>query len=56
MRKRELYLLNQSTSTVLERIDVTGWSVNRILELERKLYKQASDDVVVKDSWFDQAP
>ena len=42
MRKRELYLLNQSTSTVLERIDVTGWSVNRILELERKLSKQAS--------------
>jgi hypothetical protein len=56
MGKREIYLLDESTGQVLERFNVTGWSVNRILELERKLYRQASDDVVVKDSMFDREP
>lgn len=54
MLRRRLYVIDLDTGREIKSIDVSGWSEIKITVQERELWAQCGDDLVVRDSRFDQ--
>ncbi len=54
MPRRRLYVLDLDTGREIKSVDVEGWPVTQITALERQLWAQCGEDLVVRDSAFDR--
>ena len=55
MPRRRLYVLDLDTGREIKSVDVQGWPVTKITALERQLWAQCGDDLVVRDSALDHS-
>lgn len=53
MPRRRLYVIDLDTGREIRSIDVEGLPETRVIALERQLWAQCGDDLVVRDSSLD---
>ena len=54
MTRRRLYVVDLDTEREIKSVDVEGWAGTKITALERQLWAQCGEDLVVRDSQLDR--